>query len=70
LLRNCLLKHFIAEKIEGRIQVRERGGRRRKLILDELKEMRGYWKLKEGSTRPLSVESSICKSLWTCRKRD
>jgi len=37
---NCLLKRVIGEKIEGRIEVAERGERRRKQLLDELKERR------------------------------
>jgi hypothetical protein len=47
LRRKCLLKHFIEGEIEGRIEVKGRRGRRRQELLDELKEMRGYWKLKE-----------------------
>ena len=45
--RNCLLKHIIEAKIEGRIEMMERRGRRRKQLLDDLKETRGYRKLKE-----------------------
>jgi hypothetical protein len=44
LRRNCLLKHVIKGKIEGRIEVTGRQGRRRKQLLDDLKEKRGYWK--------------------------
>ena len=44
---NCLLKHVIEGKIEGKIEVMGRAGRRRKLLLDDLTEKRGYWKLKE-----------------------
>jgi hypothetical protein len=47
LLRNCLLKIFIEGKIEERIEVTGRPGRRSTQLLDELKETRGYWKLKE-----------------------
>jgi hypothetical protein len=47
LLRNCLLKHVIEGKMEGKIGVTGRRGRRRKQLLDDLKEERGYWKLKE-----------------------
>jgi hypothetical protein len=47
LLKNCLLKHVIEVKIEGRIQVTERRVRRRKQLLDYFKEKRGCWKLKE-----------------------
>jgi hypothetical protein len=41
LRRNCLLNHVIERKIEGM----RRGGRRRKQLLKDLKEMRRYWKL-------------------------
>jgi hypothetical protein len=44
---NCLIKHVIEEKIEGRIEVTGRRRRRRKKPLDDLKENRGYCKLKE-----------------------
>jgi hypothetical protein len=47
LRRNCLLKHVIEGKIEGRIEMTRRRGRRRKQLLDGLKEKRRYWKLKE-----------------------
>jgi hypothetical protein len=47
LCRNCLLKHVIEGKLEGRIEVMERWGRRRKQLLDILKEKRRYWKLNE-----------------------
>jgi hypothetical protein len=43
LRRNCLLKHVI----EGRLEGKRKQGRRRKKLLDDLKEKRGYWKLKE-----------------------
>jgi hypothetical protein len=44
--RNCLLKH-VEGKLKGRIEKTERRGRRRKQLLDDLKEKRRYWKLKE-----------------------
>jgi hypothetical protein len=47
LRRNCLLKHVIEGKIEGRIEMTGRRGRRRKQLLDDLKEKTGYLKLKE-----------------------
>jgi hypothetical protein len=47
LRRNFLLKHVIEEKLEGRIEMTGRRGRRRKQLLDDLKEKRKYWKLKE-----------------------
>jgi hypothetical protein len=47
LRRNCLLKHVIEGKIEGRIEVTGRRGRRRKQLLDDVKERRGHRKLTE-----------------------
>jgi hypothetical protein len=44
---NCLIKHVTEGKIEGSIEVTGRRGRRRKQLLDDLEETRGYWKLKE-----------------------
>jgi len=44
--RNCLLKHVVERKIEGRLQVLGRWGRRHKKLLDDLKEKKVYWKLK------------------------
>jgi hypothetical protein len=38
LRRNCLLKHVIEEKMGGRINVKRRRERRRKHVLDNLKE--------------------------------
>jgi hypothetical protein len=43
LRRNCLLCHII----EGKIRGARRRGMRRKQPLDDLKEARRYWKLKE-----------------------
>jgi hypothetical protein len=51
LRRNCLLKHVIEGKLEGR-----KG--RRKQLLDDLKEKRRYWNLKEDA---------LDRTLWrTC----
>ena len=47
LRRNCLLKQVIEGKIKGQIQVTRRQGRRRKKLLDELKDRGGYCELKE-----------------------
>jgi hypothetical protein len=47
LRRNCLLKHVIEGKIEGRVEVKGRQGRRRKQLLVALRETTGYLKLKE-----------------------
>jgi hypothetical protein len=45
--RNCLVKHVIEGEIEGRIKVTGRRVKRRQQLLDDLKETRGYWNLKE-----------------------
>ena len=45
--RNCLLQRVIEGKIKGGIEVTGRRGRRRKKLLDNLKERRGYSHLKE-----------------------
>ena len=47
LRRNCILKHVIDGKIAGRIESTGRRGRRRKQLLDDLKEKTGCRKLKE-----------------------
>jgi hypothetical protein len=47
LRRNCLLKHVIEGKLEGGIEMTGRRGRRRNQLLDDLKEKRRYWNLKE-----------------------
>ena len=47
LRRNCLLQQVIEGKLKGQIEVTRRRGRRRKKLLDDLKDMRGYCQLKE-----------------------
>ena len=49
LRRNCLLKRVVEGKIKGRIEVTGRQGRRRRKLLDDLKERRGYSHLKENA---------------------
>ena len=49
LRRNCLLKQVIEGKIKGEMEVKRRRGRRRKKLLDDLKDRRGYSHLKEES---------------------
>jgi hypothetical protein len=48
----------IEGKIEGRIEVMETRGRKRKQLLDDLKEKRGYWKMKE---------EALDRTLWRTR---
>ena len=57
LRRNCLLKHVIARKIEGRIEVTGRRGRRREQLLDDFKEMRGC----------CTEKGTLARSLWRTR---
>jgi hypothetical protein len=45
--RNCLLQRVIEGKIKGGLEVTGRRGRRRRKLLDVLKERRGYSYLKE-----------------------
>ena len=47
LRRNCLLKQVIEGKIKGEMEVERRRGRRRKELLDDLKDRKGYSNLKE-----------------------
>ena len=55
LRRKCLLKHVIVGKIEGRIEVMGRRGRRCKQLLYNIKQKMGYCILKEGV---------LCRILW------
>jgi hypothetical protein len=56
--RNCLLKLVIKGKIQRRIEVTGRRWSRRKHVLVERKETRGYWKLKE---------EALDRTLWRTR---
>ena len=47
LRKNCLLKQVIKGKIKGEMDVTRRRGRRRKKLLDDLKDRMGYSHLKE-----------------------
>jgi hypothetical protein len=47
LRRNCFLRQFIEGKIKGGIEVIGRRGRRRRKLVDDLKEMIGYLHMKE-----------------------
>jgi hypothetical protein len=58
LRRNCLLKQVIEGKLEGRIEMTGRRGRRRQQLQDDLKEKRSYCKLKE---------EALDRTLWRTR---
>ena len=49
LRRNCLLQQVIEGKVKRQIEVTRRRGRRRKKLLDDLKDRRGYCQLKEDA---------------------
>ena len=51
--RNCLLEHVIEGQIEDRIEVTVRRGRRSRQLLDDFKERRCTWKMKEKTYRTL-----------------
>ena len=67
LRRSCILQRSIEGKIQGGIEVTGRQGRRRRKLLDDLKERRGF---EGGSSGSHYVDSSLWKRLWTCRKTD
>jgi hypothetical protein len=68
--RNCLLQRVIEGKIERGIEVTGRRGRRRRKLLDDLKEKERILSFEGGGTRSHYVESWLWKRLWTCRKTD
>ena len=47
-----------------------RGVRRRKQLLDDLKEKRGYWKLQEEPVDRTMRRTRFRERLCTCRKTD
>jgi len=69
LRRNCLLQRVIEGKIKGGIEVTGSRRIKRRKLLDDVKERRGYSHLKEEALDHY-VKSSIWKRLWTCRKTD
>jgi hypothetical protein len=58
LRRNFLLRKVIEVKIKWGIAVTGRRGRRRRKLLDDLKERRGYSHLKE---------EALDRTMWTAR---
>jgi hypothetical protein len=58
LRRNCILQRVTEEKIQGEIEVTGRQGRRRRKLLDDLKEMSGYSHLKE---------EALDRTMWRAR---
>ena len=56
--RNCLLQRVIEGKIQGGIEVTGRQGRRRRKLLDDLNERKGYSHLKK---------EALDRTVWTAR---
>jgi hypothetical protein len=56
--RNCLLQRVTEGKMQGGIEVTGRQGRRRRKLLDDLKERRGYSHLKE---------EALDRTMWRAR---
>jgi hypothetical protein len=56
--KNCLLQQVIEGKIKGGIEVIGRRGRRRRKLLGDLKERRGYSYLKE---------EALDRTMWRAR---
>ena len=56
--RNCLLRRVIEGKIKGGKEVTGRRGRRRRKLLDDLKERRGY---------SHSKEEALDRTMWRDR---
>jgi hypothetical protein len=48
---------YFEGKLEGRIEMTGRRGRRRKQLLDDLKEKKRYWKLKEEA-----LDLTLCRN--------
>ena len=58
LCKNCLLQRVIEGRIKGGIEVTGRRGRRRRKLLDDLKERRGYSHLNE---------EALDRTVWRAR---
>jgi len=58
LRRNCLLQRVIEGKIKGGIEVTGKRGRRRRKLLDDLKDRNGYSHLKE---------EALDRTMWRAR---
>jgi len=65
LRRSCLLKQVIEGKIKGEMEVTRRQGIRRKKLLDDLKDRRGYSHLKEETLR--LKEEAVNRTMWRNR---
>jgi hypothetical protein len=57
-VKNCFLKHVIEGEIKEGIEVMGRRGRICEQLLDDFKEIRGYWKFKE---------ETLYRTMWRTR---
>ena len=60
--RNCLLQRVIEGKIKGGIEVTRRRGRRRRKLLDYLKERRGYTQIALYGEFAAEEALDLCKT--------
>jgi len=58
LSRNCPPNHGIEGKVEGMIEVTGRRGRRRRELVKDCKEKKGYWKL---------IDEALDRTVWRTR---
>jgi hypothetical protein len=65
-----LLKCGTDEKIEERIDMMGIRGRRRKHLLDDLKEIRGCWKLKEEALDRTQWRTGLVRGSGPVAKKD
>jgi hypothetical protein len=64
LRRKCLLKQFIERNIEGQVEVTRRRERRRKKLLDDLWDRRGYSHLKEEALDRIKWSNRFGEALY------
>jgi hypothetical protein len=63
LLRNSILLHIIEGKIERRIEVTERRGRRRISLQDTVKGKKGYRRVKDEILKSRSLDNWLRERL-------
>jgi len=66
--RNCLLQRVIEGKIKGEMEVIRRRGRRRRKLLDDLKERRGYSDLITDKLMLYREIIAVCSEIHTKHK--
>jgi hypothetical protein len=70
LRRNCLLEQVIDGKIKGGIEVTGRRGRRRRKLLDGVKERRGYSHLKKEALGHTMWRAPFGRGFGPCCETD